>query len=105
MATSRYILKLYVTGRTGRARRAIDALDRICREELDGTYTVEVIDVLEEPEKAEEQDIQATPTVVRELPPPVRRIIGDLSDTAKVLVGLDLVPVAGRRDGGLRTRS
>ena len=86
----RYVLKLYITGQTSRSQRAIANLRQICEEELSGRYEMSVIDVLERPQLAEDEKILATPTVVKELPTPMRRIIGDLSDTESVLVGLDL---------------
>ncbi len=89
-----FLLKLYITGQTQRSRQAIANLQRICQEDLNGRYEMTVIDVLERPQLAEDEKILATPTVVRELPPPIRRIIGDLSDTEKVLLGLDLHPVS-----------
>jgi circadian clock protein KaiB len=85
-----YILKLYITGRTSRSERAISNLKSICKEELDDQYELRVIDVLESPQLAEEDRILATPTLIKSLPPPIRRIIGDLSDKDKVLLGLDL---------------
>lgn len=88
----KYLLRLFVTGPTARSQRAIANLKRICDEQLAGKYDLEVIDILANPNRAEESHILATPTVIKELPPPVRRIIGDLSDTEKVLVGLDLQP-------------
>lgn len=89
---SGYVLRLYVNGRSPLAARAIANLRRICETDLAGLYTVEVIDVVEHPERAEEDKILATPTTVRQLPPPIRRVIGDLSDSGKLLLGLDLVP-------------
>jgi circadian clock protein KaiB len=86
----RYVLKLYITGQTPRSQRAIANLRQICDEELSGRYEMSVIDVLERPQLAEDEKILATPTVVKELPTPMRRIIGDLSDVESVLVGLDL---------------
>ena len=102
MAT--YLLKLYVTGRTPRSQRAIDNLRRICEDELSGHYEMQVIDVLERPHLAEDEKVLATPTVVKELPLPIRRIIGDLSDSEKVLLGLDLQACleAEQRKGGSR---
>ncbi|HWG42964.1 MAG TPA: circadian clock protein KaiB [Gemmataceae bacterium] len=91
---SKYLLKLYVTGQTPRSYRAIENLRRLCEEELRGQYEMHVIDVLERPQLAEDEKILATPTVVKELPAPIRRIIGDLSDAEKVLLGLDLQPYA-----------
>lgn len=89
---SNYLLKLYVTGKTPRAEKAIANLRRICREELQGQYQLEIIDVLEHPQLAEDEKILATPTLIKRLPPPLRRVIGDLSDTEKVLLGLDVWP-------------
>lgn len=88
----KYRLRLYVTGRTARSEVAIRNLQRICDTELQGDFNIEVVDVLEHPQLAEDEKILATPTLVRQLPEPVRKIIGDLSDREKVLLGLDLVP-------------
>lgn len=88
-----YILKLYVTGKTPRTATAIANLRRICEEELGGRYRLDIIDVLEQPQLAEEEKVLATPTLIKSLPPPLRRVIGDLSDTEKVLLGLDVRPV------------
>ena len=87
---NRYVIKLYITGQTSRSQRAIANLRRICEEELAGQYDLVVIDLLERPQLAEDEKILATPTVVKELPAPIRRIIGDLSDSERVLLGLDL---------------
>lgn len=87
-----YILTLYVTGRTARAEVAIENLKRICEEQLDGQYELSIIDVLEQPQLAEDEKILATPTLIKQLPPPLRRVIGDLSDTEKVLLGLNVRP-------------
>jgi len=86
----KFLIKLYVTGETPRAQRAITNLRRICDGELEGKYEMVVIDVLERPQLAEDERILATPMVVKELPLPIRRIIGDLSNSKKVLLGLDL---------------
>ena len=86
----KYRLRLYITGQTQRSKNAIGNLRRICEEELGGKYEMEIIDVLERPQLAEDEKILATPTLIKRLPPPLRRIIGDLSDTEKVLLGLDL---------------
>lgn len=90
MDTPKYILKLYITGQTPRSERAMTNLRHLCEAQLAGRYELVVIDVLERPQLAEAEKILATPTLVREAPPPRRRIVGDLSDTAKVLMGLDL---------------
>lgn len=89
---NKYILKLYITGRTPRSERAIANLERICEEELRSQYEMVIIDVLERPQLAEDERILATPMLIKQLPPPLRRIIGDLSDTEKVILGLDLQP-------------
>ncbi len=88
----KYMIKLYVTGQTARSQRAIANLRRICEEELSGRYELVVIDILERPQLAEDEKILATPTVVKELPHPIRRIIGDLSDSERGCLGLDLRP-------------
>jgi len=84
------LLKLYVTGQTPRTRRAITNLYRICEEELQGKYEIVIIDVLEQPKLAESEKILMTPTLVKQLPPPLRRMIGDLSDKEQVLLGLEI---------------
>jgi circadian clock protein KaiB len=93
----KYRLRLYVTGASAHSTAAVANLERICRERMPGGYELEVIDVLEHPERAEQDKILATPTLVRELPPPLRKIVGDLSDQHKVFgaLGLD-----ARRDAG-----
>lgn len=92
----KYGLKLYITGQTPNSVRAIKNLEEICKRELDGQYELRVIDVLKEPQLAEDDKIIAVPTLVKELPPPLRMIIGDLSDTEKVLLGLDIVPMKNK---------
>ncbi len=95
---SKYLLKLFITGQTLRSAQAITNLNRICEKELAGMdCQVTIIDVLERPQLAEEEKILATPTLIRELPLPVRRIIGDLSDTKQVLLGLELPPQSAKR--------
>lgn len=81
-----------MTGTSPRAQVAIANLERICQQELEGQYELEVIDVLENPQRAEDEKILATPTLIKQLPPPLRRVIGDLSDKAKVLLGLEVRP-------------
>jgi circadian clock protein KaiB len=88
--THTFLLKLFVTGQTPRTERAIVNLRRICDEHLGNLYQLHVIDVLEQPQLAEDEKILATPTLIKELPPPARRIVGDLSDTDALLRGLDL---------------
>ncbi len=85
-----YNLRLYVAGQTQRSVAAIANLKRLCEEHLAGRYTIEVIDLLVSPQLAAGDQIVAVPTLVRHLPPPLKRIIGNLSDTERVLVGLDI---------------
>jgi circadian clock protein KaiB len=89
---SNYLLRLYVTGKTAKSEVAIANLRRICEQELRGKYELQVIDVLEQPDMAEDEKILATPTLIKQLPPPLRRVIGDLSDKEKVLLGLEVFP-------------
>ena len=96
----KFILKLYITGSTPNSERAIANLQRLYEEQLDVKYEVVVIDVLEQPQLAEDEKILATPTLIKALPPPLRRVIGDLSNTEKVLLGLDLKPIAPKKEGG-----
>ena len=86
-----YVLKLYVAGNTPKSIRALKTLKNILDEEFQGVYALKIIDVLKNPQLAEEDKILATPTLSKILPPPVRKIIGDLSDRERVLIGLDLL--------------
>jgi circadian clock protein KaiB len=86
------ILRLYVAGQTPKSMAAIANLKKICEEHLAGRFEIQLIDLLENPQLARGDQILAIPTLVRKLPLPVRRIIGDLSNTERVLIGLDLVP-------------
>lgn len=86
----KYILKLYVTGATRRSQRAITNLNAICEEHLQGHYELEVVDIYQSPLLAKDADILAAPTLVKQLPLPVRRLIGDLSEPGRVLMLLDL---------------
>src|SRR3954452_13999498 len=95
-ARAKWELKLYVAGQTPKSLRAFTNLKRICEELLAGEYHIEVIDLLKNPQLAKGDQILALPTLVRKLPEPVRKIIGDLSNTERVLVGLDLRPRAGK---------
>jgi circadian clock protein KaiB len=94
-ANPKHVLRLYVTGSTLRSTRAIDNLRRVLESELPNSYDLEIVDVYEHPEAAAEHQILAAPTLVKLLPEPVRRIIGDLSDTERVLKGLDLPAKGG----------
>lgn len=93
--SKRYELRLYITGQTPRSDRAIRNLRRLCEEDLRGSFEMVVIDVLERPQLAEDEKIIATPTLVKRLPPPMRRVIGDLSERDKVIAGLDLEGFVG----------
>lgn len=86
----KFLFKLYITGRTPRSEMAMFNLRRICEDILKTEYELVIIDVLEKPHLAEEDRIMATPTLIKELPSPKRRITGDLSDTEKVLAGLEI---------------
>lgn len=85
-----YELRLYVAGKTTKSVIALENLKKICEEHLKGEYSIEVIDLLEKPQLAEGDQILAIPTLVKKVPEPVRKIIGDLSNVEKVLVGLDI---------------
>jgi circadian clock protein KaiB len=93
-------LRLYVAGQTPKSLSALSNLKRICDEHLDGTYQLEVIDLIKNPQLAQGDQILAIPTLVRNLPVPMRKIIGDLSNVDRVLVGLDL---RGTEDGSSRS--
>lgn len=87
-----YDLRLYVAGQTARSIAALANLQRICKEHLAGRYRIQVIDLLKRPQLARGDQILALPTLVRKLPEPIRKLVGDLSDTDRALVGLDLRP-------------
>jgi circadian clock protein KaiB len=88
----RYILKLYVTGMTSRSAHAIENLQTFCGKHLAGRYELQVIDVYQQPELTRTEQIVAIPTLIKKLPLPLRRLIGDMSDEERVLVGLDILP-------------
>jgi len=87
-----YLLRLFVTGSTPKSSRAIRNIRAVCDEKLQGRYDLEVVDIYQHPEQVRAEQIVVTPTLVKKLPLPFRKIIGDLSDKERVLVGLDLVP-------------
>lgn len=91
LSSKTYVLKLYVAGNTPNSVRALKTLKDILEQDFQGVYALKVIDVVQNPQLAEEDKIMATPTLAKVLPPPVRKIIGDLSDREKVLIGLDLL--------------
>ncbi len=85
-----YILRLYVTGMTEKSKHAIQNIKRICEDHLKGSYELEIIDIYRHPVLAKGDQIVATPTLIKKLPMPMRRFIGDMSETEKILMGLDL---------------
>jgi circadian clock protein KaiB len=92
----RYVLKLYIAGISQEITQMIDRLQQVCDDEFSGCYKLVVVDVLSDPEQAEQDRIIATPSLIKELPPPLRRVIGDLKDADRALLGLGLKP-AGRQ--------
>ena len=94
----RYVLRLYVTGLTARSTRAIQNIKTICEDHLKGRYELEVVDVYQHPGLAKGEQIIAAPTLIKYLPLPLRRFIGDMSHTEKILLGLDLRPVPATTD-------
>jgi circadian clock protein KaiB len=96
-ASKEYLLRLYVAGQTPRSVLALNNLKAICEEHLAGRYEIEVVDLLVDPTLARGDQILALPTLIRRLPPPVKKIIGDLTSAEHVLVGLDLRQRAGRK--------
>ena len=100
-----WALRLYVAGQTPKCITAFANLKKLCEEHLQGRYDIEIVDLLKQPQLARGEQIVAVPTLVRKLPPPMRKIIGDLSNTERVLVGLDLRPLNdGKRDGTEETK-
>ena len=97
---ARYVLRLYVTGTTGKSMRAIQNVRRICEEHLQGLYDLEVVDIYKNLPLARGDQIIAAPTLIKRLPAPLRRLIGDMSDEQRVLVGLDVRPQRTRRGDG-----
>lgn len=87
-----YVLRLFVSGMTPRSMRAVASIRKICEEHLQGRYELEVVDIYQSPHLAREDQVIAAPTLIKSLPEPLRRLIGDLSDTDRVLQGLDLAP-------------
>ncbi|HMB44460.1 MAG TPA: circadian clock KaiB family protein [Candidatus Methanoperedens sp.] len=87
-----YLLRLYIAGMTDKSARAVQNIRKICDENLNGRYELEVIDIYQQPELARDAQIIAAPMLVKKLPPPLRRLIGDMTDKERILVGLDLRP-------------
>jgi len=96
-ANERYTLRLYTTGMTPRSMRAVESIKAICEEHLKGRYELEIIDIQQQPVLARGDQIIAAPTLIKRLPEPLRRLIGDLSDSERVLLGLDLRPIEKER--------
>jgi circadian clock protein KaiB len=94
----RFVLRLYVTGMTKRSTQAINNIKHICEAELKSRYSLEVIDLAKQPELARREDIIAAPTLIKQLPLPLRRLIGDLTDKERVLAGIDFRPQAADHD-------
>ncbi len=88
--SERYVLRLYITGITPKSTRAIQNIKKICEENLKGRYELEIIDIYQQPTLARDEQIIAAPTLIKKLPVPLRRLIGDMSDKERILVGLDL---------------
>lgn len=89
-AVEKYLLRLYVTGQTGRSLKSIENLKRLCEKHLKGRFDLEVVDIYQQPALASEGQMIAAPTVIKLLPPPLRRLVGDFSDQHRVVLGLDL---------------
>jgi circadian clock protein KaiB len=90
-----YHLRLYITGATSRSNRALLNVKRLCEQHLHGRYSLEVVDIYQQPERAREGQVVASPTLVKQLPLPIRRFIGDMSDKEKILIGLGVEIVSG----------
>jgi len=103
-AGEKYCLRLYVTGTTPKSTRAITNIKRICEEHLKGRYTLEVIDIYQQPLLARAEQIIAAPTLIKRLPLPLRKFIGDMSDDGRILLGLDLRSVNHFEEGNGKAR-
>jgi circadian clock protein KaiB len=88
--TQQYVLRLYVTGTTPRSSRSIHNIRNICQDRLAGRYKLEVVDIYQQPELARQEQIIAAPTLIRKLPLPLRKLVGDLSDSGRVMAGLEI---------------
>jgi len=99
-AAEKYLLRLYVSGVTARSRRSILNINAVCKENLQGQYDLEVVDIHQKPSLAKDEQIVATPTLIKLLPLPLRRIVGDLSDRDGVLFGLDIKKKPDHRESG-----
>jgi circadian clock protein KaiB len=101
----KYVLRLYVTGNTPRSTKAIQNIRMLCEEHLRGRYDLEVIDIHQQPVLAQDEQIIAAPTLIKMMPRPLRKFIGDLSNTDRVLMGLDLQPVGDNEQGNNDARA
>ena len=90
-STERFVLRLFVSGLSARSRRAIDNIKQLCETHLAGRYELQIIDIYQQPELAKDQQLIAAPTLIKKLPLPLRRLIGDMSNEDRILVGLNLV--------------
>ena len=95
---ARYVLRLYVAGLTPRSAAAIESVKELCEEHLKGRYELDIVDIYQEPTLAKGEQIIAAPTLIKKLPTPLRRMIGDMADREKLLVGLDLIPTESRTE-------
>lgn len=98
LSTEKYVLRLYIAGMSPRSIEAIGNIKRICEENMPGRYQLDIIDVYQQPIFAKEGQIVAAPTLIKELPPPISKMVGSMSDKERVLVGLDLRSI-GKGDG------
>lgn len=94
---ARFVLRLYVSGMTARSRQAIENIRTLCEEHLAGRYDLKIVDIYQQPALAKEGQIIAAPTLVKKLPPPVRKVIGDMGDPGRIMVVLGVVSPAGKR--------
>jgi circadian clock protein KaiB len=101
----KYILKLFITGQTPRSAASVTNLNAICNEYLTGRFELEVVDIYQQPEMARDSQIVAAPTLIKQLPPPLRKLVGDLSDRGKVLMGLNINEDWARGDGEAESTS
>lgn len=92
MGKGNYVLRLFITGMTPNSQKAIENIKKICEEYLAGRYELQIIDIYQQPALAKEEQIIAAPTLIKSLPAPLKRLVGDMSNTEKVLMGLDILP-------------
>lgn len=92
MGKENYVLRLFITGMTPNSHKAIENIKKICEEHLAGRYELQIIDIYQQPALAKKEQIIAAPTLIKSLPAPLKRLVGDMSNTEKVLMGLDILP-------------